>query len=261
MLIYKITNNINNKVYIGLTTCSLDYRWRRHLTEYRNQNNTKHLYKAMRKYGIDNFSIEQIDETDDFRELGEMERYYIKSYKSTNPLYGYNLTAGGESHQYDGNSSAKLTYDDVVRIREIYSMCELSLRECWLMYSDKISFSGFQKIWDGFTWRGIRDDVYTEDNIKAHHHHKRRPGSSNGNAKMTEEQVCEVRKYYVDHTLEETYDKYGDGYTKDSFRQVLNRTYANVPIYHKTKKYWSLNENIIDIDEYNPVSTISETGE
>lgn len=45
MIIYKITNKINNKIYIGLTTCSLEYRWSRHVTESKNINNTKHLYK------------------------------------------------------------------------------------------------------------------------------------------------------------------------------------------------------------------------
>ena len=47
MIIYKITNKINNKIYIGLTTCSLEYRWSRHVTESKNINNTKHLYKSM----------------------------------------------------------------------------------------------------------------------------------------------------------------------------------------------------------------------
>ena len=57
MLIYKITNNINKKVYIGLTTCTLDYRWSKHLIEAHNLNNTKHLYQSMRRYGINNFSV------------------------------------------------------------------------------------------------------------------------------------------------------------------------------------------------------------
>lgn len=59
MIIYKITNLVNKKVYIGLTTCSLDYRWSRHITESKNVLNTKHLYKSMRKYGINNFIIEK----------------------------------------------------------------------------------------------------------------------------------------------------------------------------------------------------------
>ena len=127
MIIYKITNNINGKIYIGLTTCSLEYRWRRHLTEGRNEKNKKHLYKSMRKYGLENFSIEQIDSTDDFKELGRLERKYIKQYDSQNPNKGYNLTAGGESNQWDANPAAKLTYDEVVQIREIYAMGELRL--------------------------------------------------------------------------------------------------------------------------------------
>ena len=71
MIIYKITNKINNKVYIGLTTNTLKYRWSRHISESKNVNDTKHLYKAIRKYGVENFVIEQIDETNDFEKLGE----------------------------------------------------------------------------------------------------------------------------------------------------------------------------------------------
>ena len=66
MIIYKITNKINNKVYIGLTTRTLKYRWSTHITESKNLNNQKHLYRAMRKYGIENFTIEEIDSTNDF---------------------------------------------------------------------------------------------------------------------------------------------------------------------------------------------------
>ena len=41
LIIYKIKNNINEKVYIGLTTCSLEYRWKKHLTEGKNEKNKK----------------------------------------------------------------------------------------------------------------------------------------------------------------------------------------------------------------------------
>ena len=88
MIIYKITNQINNKVYIGLTTCSLEYRWSRHVAESKNLSNTKDLYKAMRKYGVENFTIEEIGNTDDLKELGKLERNYIRKYNSTNPKVG-----------------------------------------------------------------------------------------------------------------------------------------------------------------------------
>ena len=210
MIIYKITNQINNKVYIGLTTCSLKYRWAKHIAESKNINNTKHLYKSMRKYGIKNFVIEEIDSTNDFKELGKLERHYIQQYNSTNPNLGYNLTHGGESNQYDGNPSAKVTVEDVIKIREIYAMGELSLSECWKMYSDRLSYSGFQKIWDGVSWQGIMDWVYSEENIAIHNKQKANCGCKNGNALYSDDEVMMFRKYYVNHTLQETYEKYGN---------------------------------------------------
>lgn len=88
-------------------------------------------------------------------------------------------------------------------------MGELRLQECWEIFKDKISYSGFQKIWDGTTWQGIMDGVYTKENIELHNHQKANPGSKNGNAILTEKQVLEARKFYVNHTLQETFDKYG----------------------------------------------------
>lgn len=210
----------------------------------------------MRKYGLENFSIEQIDSTEDFKELGQLERKYIKKYDSQNPNKGYNLTAGGESNQWDANPSAKLTYDEVVQIREIYAMCELRCKECWRLFEHKISYSTFQKVWDGISWKGIMNEIYTKENIEKHKKQKVNPGSKNGNSLLTEEQVLEARKYYVNHTLQETFDKYGKQYSKDGFRGVLTRTYSHIPIYQKNKKQWILNNEIIDINNYKPVSTI-----
>ena len=262
MIIYKITNKINNKIYIGLATCSLEYRWSRHVTESKNINNTKHLYKSMRKYGIENFKIETIDETNDFKKLGKLEREYIRKFNSTDPNIGYNLTYGGESNQYDGNPSAKLTVEDVIQIREIYAMGELSLSDCWKMYSDKMSYSGFQKVWDGQSWQGIMDWVYSKENITKHRMQKSNPGCKNGNALYSDVEVITFRKYYVNHTLQETYNKYGNkSKSKDGFRQVLDKTYSYLPFYKKNKKQWILNEKVIDINNYKPVSTIFRSGE
>ena len=67
--IYKITCLVNNKVYIGLTTTSIEERWKGHISV--SKRSRKYLYASMRKYGIENFKIEQIDETDDFEEENE----------------------------------------------------------------------------------------------------------------------------------------------------------------------------------------------
>ena len=53
--IYKIVNKINNKVYIGQTTRTIDIRWKQHLNNINHVDT--HLYRAMKNYGPENFSI------------------------------------------------------------------------------------------------------------------------------------------------------------------------------------------------------------
>lgn len=216
----------------------------------------------MRKYGVHNFIIEEIDSTDDFKKLGELERYYIKLYDSQNPEKGYNITAGGESNQLDGNPRSTLTLEEVIQIRNLYDSCEIGCKDCWKLFSDKISYSAFEKIYEGQTWTSILPEVYTEENKKLHKKLTCLKGELNGNSLYSNAEVFEIRKYYVTHTLNETFLKYGHkSKSIVSFRRVLDCSYKNVPIYSKIKKCWLLNNNIIDINNYNPVSTISESGE
>ena len=88
--IYKITNLINNKCYIGKTNNS-DRRWQDHqrlaITPGHKEYD-KALYKAMRRYGLNNFSFEMIEELDDYNTSGEREIYWIKYFDSYNK--GYN---------------------------------------------------------------------------------------------------------------------------------------------------------------------------
>lgn len=91
--VYKISNNINDKVYIGVTTRTIEERFAEH--KYRiEERNSIHLYQAMKKYGKENFKIELIDTANSKEEMFEKEKYYIKYYDSYNN--GYNLTYGGE---------------------------------------------------------------------------------------------------------------------------------------------------------------------
>lgn len=91
--IYRITNNINKKVYIGMTIRPIGIRWSQHL--YSSKNSECYLYRSMRKYGIDNFEIKTLlDEIKSFSKLKELEKQYIKKYNSFED--GYNLTLGGE---------------------------------------------------------------------------------------------------------------------------------------------------------------------
>lgn len=95
MIIYKITNKINNKVYIGQTVQSLSVRYNQHL-KCLQHGDTRELYCAMRKYGLENFEPSVICSVSSLQELNELESFYIKKYDSYNN--GYNMTLGGENN-------------------------------------------------------------------------------------------------------------------------------------------------------------------
>lgn len=106
-IIYKITNKVNNKSYIGQTRQSIQFRWNQHTSK---RDNT-YFHNAIQKYGKDNFEIEILEECD-VEVLNEREIFYIAKYDTFKN--GYNLTIGG-----DGNKRLLLDnkYDE---IKELY---------------------------------------------------------------------------------------------------------------------------------------------
>lgn len=95
-IIYKVTNLVNNKIYIGQTTNSLNIRKTQHISDARN-NSDMLLHKAIRKYGEDAFKWEVIDKAYSKEELNNKEKYWIVYYKSNQKEYGYNCTNGGDA--------------------------------------------------------------------------------------------------------------------------------------------------------------------
>lgn len=103
--IYKVTNQINGKSYIGKTAETIQKRWNQHLnTFYSNNFKNRPLYSAFNKYGINNFKIEQIEEVSNSF-LSEREQYWIQYYHTyvKDPQGGgYNATLGGDgTFKYD----------------------------------------------------------------------------------------------------------------------------------------------------------------
>ena len=94
-LIYIIKNSINNKVYIGQTTLSMEDRWKTHLKpSVSKQRGSYKIYNAMNKYGKENFYCELLEENIPVEELNDREIYYIEKYNSFEN--GYNSTKGGD---------------------------------------------------------------------------------------------------------------------------------------------------------------------
>lgn len=106
MIIYKITNILNGKVYIGQTIKSLSTRRSSHIRSSNNKKlNPKSIHHHIKEIGIENFKFEVIKECNSKNELDEFEKFYISDLKSNNPLFGYNLTSGGS-----GNYEASYEY-------------------------------------------------------------------------------------------------------------------------------------------------------
>ena len=116
--IYQIVNDINQKIYVGKTEFSIEKRFKEHCNDaYNNRCEKRPLYAAMRKYGIENFHIELIEETD---KPEEREIYWIEQKRSFKN--GYNATVGGDGRRY-------IDYDLVIETyKQCQSMIEVSKR-------------------------------------------------------------------------------------------------------------------------------------
>lgn len=118
--IYKITNKINGKVYIGKTLNSIQKRWREHLIDSKKRRCEKRpLYSAINKYGEENFEIEQIEECS-YDILNERECYWIEYFGSFKN--GYNATVGGDGRPY---LDYDLIYNTYIKINSISKTAEL----------------------------------------------------------------------------------------------------------------------------------------
>jgi len=99
MLVYCIKNTINNKEYIGLTTRTLEQRWKQHICESNKQDswewNTP-LGNAIKKYGKDSFEVFVLEECSSETEMKQKEIQLIRERKSLAFETGYNLTLGGD---------------------------------------------------------------------------------------------------------------------------------------------------------------------
>lgn len=105
MLVYKLTNKISGKSYIGQTTQSIHLRIKRHCTS----EGCPLIYRAICKYGIENFTIEILEEdVVSLEELNKKEIQYIEVYKTLHP-YGYNLQSGGLNYKMSQETRDKLS--------------------------------------------------------------------------------------------------------------------------------------------------------
>ena len=220
--IYKITNKINNHAYIGQST-RIEHRWKEHKSPYNwNRESKKPLYLAFQKYGLENFIFEVLEKCEK-EQLNKKVQYWISYYNTYKN--GYNQTSGGEDNAGENHPNHKLTEQDIVNIRIRYNNHERK-KDVFLDYNNIIGESGFNKIWKGETWKHILPEVYTQENKIFHTHNTANQGSLNGRAKLTEEDVRQIRlRRKNGENIRIVYKDYEEKITYGSFTNVW--TYQN----------------------------------
>lgn len=240
--IYKYTNNINNKVYIG-QSINLERRKYSHKSSAYNEKANGYnsqFHQAIRKYGLENFSYEVVAEisNEEYSKqiLDDLERYFIKYYNSFKN--GYNATEGGDdipnSVQYgEKNGRALLKEEDVIYIRECYN-AHIPFKLVYEEYKNKISKRGLQKIWWFDTWKNIHPEYRSEEN-KYWHSHQAKANSSevaaNNKRKFTKEEVKQMRDDYENNHLspKQVWQKYSPESSWSTIYNIITRqTYKDI---------------------------------
>lgn len=240
--IYKFQNKINNKVYIGQSVNIKQRKYQHFSSAYNEKANdyNSQFHQALRKYGVENFSFEILEEfsSEEYskEKLNEKEIYWISYYDSFKN--GYNATPGGnqkdnELSMGENNGRALLSRGDVEYIRECYN-AHIPFRQVYSEYKDKISKRGLQKVWNFENWKDIHPEYYNEENRYWHSHNaKANPYEVARNNKrgFSKEEVLFMRKLYYQ-------DKIGPGqiwkqYFPDKakgtvYNAIMKKTYKDI---------------------------------
>lgn len=260
--IYKITNKISGKIYIGQSR-DIERRIAEHKRHYKREDlrKCKPLYKAMWKYGPDNFLFETLEETS-IEDLSEREKYYIELYKSNNRFIGYNVTEGGDCGPIkcgESNKNAKLTEDIVFQIREYYRMGYVKKQAYKLICEQqKVNINTFSDVWVGKIWKHIHYDVYDE-NLKEEIHKKRCENRSRLTETSSKQYVKEIRDYRNQgRFIWDIFPLYSDKMQRFNFEDIwYNRCYKYIQSdivkeskvkYIKKHKFENVKINMYNLD-------------
>lgn len=229
--IYKITNKINHKFYIGQSN-NIERRYKEHCAPSRYLKSNIPLDWAIHKYGKENFTLEVIEECPT-EKLNEREIYWIEKEQAIK--LGYNCCPGGSEVHGANNPNAKLSEADVIFIRKAYDEKLVTQKEIYEIFKDKVSLGTIQSIWQGQTWTNVMPEVLTEENKE---YYKKYAGIKVSGT-FSDKEVIELRKLYVNNTAKDLYKNYQDKISYSSFQRILcGLSYTHLPYFHKKTKTW-----------------------
>ncbi len=230
--IYKITKISTGKSYIGQSN-DIERRFKEHQTKGKTSRIPVDI--AIKKYGINAFTYEILEECS-LNKLNEKEEYWIKYYNTVQN--GYNCSIGGNQQSIgENNGRAKLTEQDVIKIRKAYANHKKQ-KDIYKEFQNIISFGTFQNIWQGKSWSYIMPEVYTKEN-KEYYIYQNSKGSNSTTAAFTDEEIIQLRTRYINETAAQIYKDYKNRISYQAFQEILwGRRYKNLPIYKKKEKKW-----------------------
>ena len=194
--IYKITNNLNGKVYIGQTN-NPKRRFQEHKMMGYESNSNKVLYQAFQKYGLENFSFEIIEQVSNYN---EREKYWIQYYNCLVPN-GYNMTEGGDEPPIKkGENSHYCTHSEqeVFFIKKILKDTNVPLKDIGKTFN--YDTTSINKINLGKMWFDEKENYPLRKNNTINSKKDRALNIINDllNSNMTQKQIAE--KYQVGRT-------------------------------------------------------------
>ena len=158
--IYKITNDINNKIYVGKTLSPIEERFKQHKADSeRKKMEHRPLYSAMRKYGLDHFSIEKIEEVP-LENLSDREIYWINTLDSYHN--GYNATLGGDGKQlydYDAIVKGFLSGKLIKELAKEFECCEDTISAALTLANIDSTINGRKSIYKGLVAKNLEGEI------------------------------------------------------------------------------------------------------
>lgn len=219
-IIYCYKNKTNGKRYIG-QTINPQQRKSAHISD-STHIDTK-FYRAVRKYGWNNFEYEILAESEDRNELDKLEVDFIKSFNSIEN--GYNIRSGGEHptmgeetkkklQQANAFQNAELSEEEIIELRIAYLNYDSPSQIYNEKYKDRLHFNSFLNIWTGARYAYVMPEVFEQ---------------RQGRRKYSEEVVKEIRRVREEERL--SYDKLAKifGIPKPTIADIVKyRTWKNV---------------------------------
>jgi len=181
-VLYKITNTVNGKCYVGVTT---DFR--RRMSKHRSCPNTK-MKEDVKLHGWESFTKEiLVRGLEDY--CYSIEDAIIIAYNAV-----YNTVAGGRWHvNYVGEEhpNSKLIEKDILKIRSMYSEGTNSMSELGVIF--KVQTSTIGNIIQGKAWAHVEEGISTDNTTKIAN-----KGSKHPNTKLTDKDIISIREIYAE---------------------------------------------------------------